>query len=113
MLFFLSRTKAFSIKLVSCLEYFHLLLGVQARYSCGKKGLDETPQGEARGGSLAARGKRVSARKAITVAGPYIQLMNNLKYTRMVSHIPFAGADYHYRLQRLSLPRINSINALT
>src|SRR5699024_9541673 len=26
--------------------------------SCGRKGLDETPQCEARGGSLAARGKR-------------------------------------------------------
>src|SRR5699024_370900 len=29
------------------------------RDSCGRKGLDETPQSVARGGSLAARGKRV------------------------------------------------------
>src|SRR5699024_6246086 len=45
------------------LEYEILLFCVRSfskkiSLSCGSKGLDETPQCEARGGSLAARGKR-------------------------------------------------------
>ncbi|MBY0090658.1 MULTISPECIES: hypothetical protein [Priestia] len=45
------------------------MIGGRDEGSCGKSGTDETPQErKRRGGSAAARGKRILARKSTTVS---------------------------------------------
>ncbi len=61
---------------------------------CGRTGLDETPQGGAQGGSLAAHGKADTARYFRANVAPVLTVKASIFHLRMPKHISNMGAIF-------------------